>query len=236
MYITPSSLWLHIMIPLILCHLVFVSSQNQEGTWAPNIFDGTICHPFFAADISLTSSHVARMLPRFRKQCAPDSSATQLVRILRKATRRLWITRLFIFIPPVPFLTGNQTGKLHTHMSATEWSPLSRESVDPNRTNLCGSVHTYLMSLLPSPNHNWQGDLPWVGADDQGVHARGDSRRPQMACRVCPCLLSVLWPNKTQPTEEAAKDRASIQQVINHALPTYLSFMHGMTVVLIEAS
>ena len=118
---------------------LFLLTTKKGHELQTSDFDGTICHPFFAADISLMSSHVARMLQRFRKQCAPDSSATQLERTLRKATKHLWITRLCTSTPPVPFLIGNQTGKLQqTHMSS-RWSPLSR---DPNRTNLCGSVHT----------------------------------------------------------------------------------------------
>ena len=129
-----------ILLSFNLMPFLFCFSQNQERPWAPTSdFDGTICHPFFAADISLMSSHVARTLLRFRKQCAPDSSAMQLERTLRKATKHLWTTRLCTSTPPVPFLIGNQTGKLQqTHMSS-RWSPLSR---DPNRTNLCGSVHT----------------------------------------------------------------------------------------------
>ena len=60
------------------------------------------------------SSLVVRMSQRCRKWSAPGSSAMQLERTLKKATRRWWTTRQCTFTPPALSSTDSQTGELHT--------------------------------------------------------------------------------------------------------------------------
>ena len=59
----------------------------------------------------------------------------------------------------------------------------------------------------------FQGCVPRAGVDDEGVHARGDDHRRQVAGGVCTELLQVREPDAPESREEAAAHRAAVQQV-----------------------
>lgn len=58
-----------------------------------------------------------------------------------------------------------------------------------------------------------QGDLPRVGPNHEGVHARGDDHRPQMAGGVRAGLLQVLRPHQAVQVQEEPAPGAALQQV-----------------------
>lgn len=56
-----------------------------------------------------------------------------------------------------------------------------------------------------------QGDLPRAGANDQGVHERGDHHWSQVAGRVRPSVLQVLRPDKAEQVQEESTFGTSVQ-------------------------
>ena len=57
------------------------------------------------------------------------------------------------------------------------------------------------------------GRLSRGRANDEGVHARGDGHRPEVARRVRAGVLQVLGPDQVVVVQEEPEDRAAVQQV-----------------------
>lgn len=55
------------------------------------------------------------------------------------------------------------------------------------------------------------GNLPRIGADYEGIHARGNNDRSEMAGGIRARILQIQRPNEAQQVQEESTIRAAVQ-------------------------
>ena len=81
----------------------------------------------------------------------------------------------------------------------------------PNAGRLADGLDSPVVVVVPPAAG--VGRLSRGRSNDEGVHARGDGHRPEVAGRVRAGLLQVLRPDQVVHVQEEPEDRAALQQV-----------------------